>query len=94
MDFDLAVVGGGINGAGVARAAAYRGYRTVLLEKDDFAQATSSQSTKMIHGGIRYLETGDFHLVFEALRERATLLRIAPNLVKPLQIVIPVYAGS
>lgn len=94
MDFDLAVVGGGINGAGVARAAAYRGYRTVLLEKDDFAQATSSQSTKMIHGGIRYLETGDFHLVFEALRERATLLRIAPNLVKPLQIVIPIYAGS
>lgn len=93
-DFDVAVVGGGINGTGVAREAAYRGYRTLLLEKDDFAQATSSQSTKMIHGGIRYLETGDFHLVWESLRERAILLRIAPNLVKPLEIVIPIYSDS
>lgn len=94
MQYDLAVIGGGINGTGIAREAAYRGYRTLLLEKDDFAQATSSQSTKMIHGGIRYLETGDFHLVYESLRERAILLRIAPHLVRPLEIVIPVYSGS
>ena len=93
-EFDVAVVGGGINGTGVAREAAYRGYRTLLLEKDDFAQATSSQSTKMIHGGIRYLETGDFHLVWESLRERAILLRIAPHLVKPVDIVIPIYSDS
>lgn len=94
MEFDVAVVGGGINGAGVARESAYLGYRTLLLEKDDFAQATSSQSTKMIHGGIRYLETGDFHLVWESLRERRILLRIAPHLVKPFEIVIPIYADS
>lgn len=93
-DFDVAVIGGGINGAGIARAAAYHGYRTILLEKDDFAQATSSQSTKMIHGGIRYLETGDFHLIYESLRERRTLLRIAPHLVKPIEIVFPIYQDS
>ena len=93
-DFDVAVIGGGINGTGVAREAAYRGYRTLLLEKDDFGQATSGQSTKMIHGGIRYLETGDFHLVYESLRERATLLRTAPNLVKPIRLVIPIYQNS
>ena len=93
-EFDVAVVGGGINGAGVAREAAYRGYRTLLLEKDDFAQATSSQSTKMIHGGIRYLETGDIHLVWESLRERWILLKIAPHLVKPFEVVIPTYANS
>lgn len=94
MEFDVAVVGGGINGAGVARESAYLGYRTLLLEKDDFAQATSSQSTKMIHGGIRYLETGDFHLVWESLRERRILLQIAPHLVKPFEIVIPTYDSS
>lgn len=94
MDFDVAVVGGGINGTGVAREAAYLGFRTLLLEKDDFAQATSSQSTKMIHGGIRYLETGDFHLVWESLRERWILLQIAPNLVKPFEVIIPTYRGS
>ena len=94
MEFDVAVVGGGVNGTGVAREAAYRGYRTLLLEKDDFAQATSSQTTKMIHGGIRYLETADFHLVWESLRERWTLLKIAPNLVKPFEIVIPTYKNS
>lgn len=94
MDYDVAVVGGGINGAGVAREAAYRGYRTVLLEKHDYAQATSSQSTKLIHGGIRYLETAQFHLVWESLHERRTLLRIAPHLVHPLELVIPIYEGS
>ena len=94
MDFDVVIVGGGINGTGVAREAAYQGFRTLLLEKDDFAQATSSQSSKMIHGGIRYLETGDFHLVWESLRERWILLQIAPNIVKPFEVVIPTYRGS
>ena len=94
MDYDLIVIGGGINGTGIAREAAYQGYRTLLLEKDDFGAATSGQSTKMIHGGIRYLETGDFHLVYESLHERATLLKIAPNLVQPLRIVIPIYNDS
>ncbi len=92
--FDIAVVGGGINGCGVAREAVYRGYRTVLLEQYDFAQATSSQSTKLIHGGIRYLETGEFGLVWEGLHERRNLLRIAPHLVKPLELIIPIYQGS
>lgn len=92
--FDIAVVGGGINGCGVAREAAYRGYRTVLLEQYDFAQATSSQSTKLIHGGIRYLESGEFGLVWEGLHERRNLLRIAPHLVRPLELIIPIYRGS
>jgi len=94
MDYDVAVVGGGINGAGVAREAAYRGYRTVLLEKHDFAQATSSQSTKLIHGGLRYLETAQIRLVRESLRERRILLGIAPHLVHPLELVVPIYEGS
>jgi glycerol-3-phosphate dehydrogenase len=93
-EFDIAVVGGGINGAGVAREAAYRGYRVVLLEQDDLASSTSSNSTKLIHGGIRYLESGDFALVREALHERRTLMTIAPHLVTPLELVIPVYRGS
>jgi glycerol-3-phosphate dehydrogenase len=92
--FDVAVVGGGINGCGVAREAVYKGYRTVLLEQNDFASATSSQSSKLIHGGIRYLETGEFALVWEALHERRTLLEIAPHLVKPLELIIPIYRGS
>ncbi|MFI5400905.1 MAG: glycerol-3-phosphate dehydrogenase [SAR324 cluster bacterium] len=94
MDYDVAVVGGGINGAGVAREAAYRGYRTILLEKYDYAQATSSQSTKLIHGGLRYLETAQIRLVWESLRERRILLSIAPHLVHPLELVVPIYEGS
>lgn len=93
-DFDIAVIGGGINGAGVAREAAYRGYRVVLLEKDDFGGATSANSSKLIHGGIRYLESGDFRLVYESLHERRTLMSIAPHLVTPLELVIPVYKGG
>ncbi len=92
--YDVAIVGGGINGCGIARESAYRGYKTALLEQHDFAQATSSQSTKLIHGGIRYLETGNFGLVWESLHERGTLLRIAPHLVRPLELIIPIYEGS
>lgn len=89
--FDLLIVGGGATGLGIAVDAATRGYRTALVEAGDFAQATSSRATKLAHGGVRYLATGQIHLVREALRERATMLRVAPHLVRPLQFVLPVY---
>lgn len=92
--YDLAVVGGGINGAAIAYDAARRGKSVVLLEKDDFAQGTSSRSSKMLHGGIRYLEQLRLGLVFEALRERELLLRLAPHLTSVQSFVIPVYAGA
>jgi glycerol-3-phosphate dehydrogenase len=92
--FDVLVIGGGITGAGVARDAAMRGLRVALVERDDFASGTSSRSSRLIHGGVRYLEHGHLHLVFEACRERATLLRIAPHLVRPLAFTWPVYAGA
>lgn len=91
---DVLVVGGGITGAGVARDAALRGLRTGLVERDDFGSGTSSRSSRLIHGGVRYLEHGYFRLVFEASRERRTLLRIAPHLVVPLAFTWPVYAGA
>ena len=87
--YDLAVVGGGINGTGIARDAAGRGLRVVLLEKDDLAAHTSSWSTKLIHGGLRYLEHFEFRLVAESLAEREVLLRAAPHIVEPLQFVLP-----
>jgi glycerol-3-phosphate dehydrogenase len=89
-DFDLAVIGGGINGTGIARDAAGRGLRTVLIEQNDLASGTSSASSKLIHGGLRYLEHGQFRLVHEALRERETLLRAAPHLVRPMRFVLPI----
>lgn len=92
--FDLLVIGGGITGAGVARDAALRGMRVALVEKDDFAGGTSSRSTRLVHGGIRYLEHGHLHLVFESQRERRILLRIAPHLVRPLAFTWPVYRGA
>ncbi|MCC7054190.1 MAG: glycerol-3-phosphate dehydrogenase/oxidase [Gemmatimonadaceae bacterium] len=92
--FDLLVVGGGITGAGVARDAALRGLRTALVEADDWASGTSSRSSRLVHGGVRYLEHGHLHLVFEASRERRTLLAIAPHLVRPLRFVWPVYRGA
>lgn len=92
--YDVLVVGGGITGAGVARDAAMRGLRTALVERDDFGSGTSSRSSRLIHGGVRYLEHGYFHLVFEASRERRTLLRIAPHLVRPLRFTWPVYQGA
>lgn len=92
--FDLLVVGGGITGAGVARDAALRGLRVALVEADDWASGTSSRSSRLVHGGVRYLEHGHLHLVFEASRERRTLLRIAPHLVRPLRFTWPVYEGA
>lgn len=86
--WDLLVIGGGINGVGVARDAAGRGWRVLLVEQDDLAAHTSSASTKLIHGGLRYLEHGDFALVRKALAERARLLASAPHLIQPLRLVI------
>jgi glycerol-3-phosphate dehydrogenase len=91
-DWDLLVIGGGATGLGTAVDGAARGYRTLLVEQSDFAKATSSRSTKLIHGGIRYLRQGDFHLVRESLRERALLLQNAPHLVRPLAFIVPNYA--
>ena len=93
MIFDVAVIGGGINGAGIARDAAGRGLSVLLLEQGDLAGATSSASTKLIHGGLRYLEYYEFRLVREALREREILLNAAPHLVRPLRFVLPHHAG-
>ena len=87
--YDLAIIGGGINGTGIARDAAGRGLSVVLLEKDDLGAHTSSSSTKLIHGGLRYLEYYEFRLVAEALAEREVLLRAAPHLIEPLQFVLP-----
>ncbi|HUD87240.1 MAG TPA: glycerol-3-phosphate dehydrogenase [Xanthobacteraceae bacterium] len=89
-DFDLAVIGGGINGTGIARDAAGRGLRVVLVEQNDLASGTSSASSKLIHGGLRYLEHGEFRLVHAALREREVLLRAAPHLIRPLRFILPV----
>ncbi len=93
-NFDVLVTGGGINGAGIARDAAMRGLRVLLAEKNDFASGTSSKSSKLVHGGIRYLEQGKIKLVYEALHERKTLMEIAPHLVKPLHFLIPFYKRS
>jgi glycerol-3-phosphate dehydrogenase len=92
--FDLLVIGGGITGCGVARDAAMRGLRVALVERDDFASGTSGRSSRLVHGGIRYLEHGQIHLVYESIRERQTLLRIAPHLVKPLAFTWPIYRGA
>lgn len=88
--FDLIVIGGGVNGAGVARDAAGRGASVLLLEAHDLASGTSSKSTKLVHGGLRYLEHGEFGLVREALAEREVLWKIAPHIVRPLRFVLPV----
>lgn len=90
--FDILIIGGGITGAGLALDAAARGLKTALIEKRDFAAGTSSRSTKLIHGGLRYLEHYDFGLVREGLKERAELLKLAPHLDDPLEFVIPIYA--
>lgn len=88
-EYDLAIIGGGINGVGLARDAVGRGLRVLLVEMSDLASGTSSASSKMIHGGLRYLEHGAFRLVREALTEREVLLRIAPHLVQPLRLLMP-----
>lgn len=92
--FDLLIIGGGINGAGIARDAAGRGLRVLLCEQDDLGGATSSASTKLIHGGLRYLEYYEFKLVREALREREVLLRLAPHIIWPLRFVLPHDVGQ
>ncbi|MEO0407091.1 MAG: glycerol-3-phosphate dehydrogenase/oxidase [Cyanobacteria bacterium P01_A01_bin.135] len=92
--YDLIVIGGGINGAGAARDAALRGLKTLLIEKDDFGSGSTSWSTRLIHGGLRYLEYFEFKLVRESLREREILLSTAPHLVKPIQMTIPIYKGG
>jgi glycerol-3-phosphate dehydrogenase len=93
-DFDVVIVGAGINGAGIARDAAMRGLKVLLIDKGDVGGGTSAGSTRLIHGGLRYLEHFEFGLVRESLRERETLLRIAPHLVRPLAITIPIYKHS
>jgi glycerol-3-phosphate dehydrogenase len=92
--FDLLVIGGGITGCGIARDAALRGLTVALVEKDDFASGTSSRSSRLIHGGVRYLEHGHLRLVFESSAERRRLLRLAPHLVRPLAFTWPVYTGA
>ena len=93
-EVDVLIVGGGINGAGIARDAARRGLSVAVIEKDDLASGTSSRSSKLIHGGLRYLESYEFSLVFEAVSERRILLDLAPHLVNPLGFLFPVFKGS
>ena len=92
--FDVAIVGGGIIGCGIARDASLRGLRVALVERRDFGSGTTSASTRIVHGGLRYLEMLDFRLVRMDLRERETLLRIAPHLVRPLEFLIPFLDGG
>src|SRR6187399_1098802 len=91
-EFDICIIGGGATGLGIAVDAASRGCKTILLEKYDFAKGTSSRSTKLVHGGVRYLEQGNIKLVMEALRERGYLLKNAPHLTSALPFVVPVYS--
>jgi len=93
-DVDILVVGGGITGSGIARDAARRGLKVALVEMSDLASGTSSRSSKLVHGGLRYLEQYEFSLVFEAVSERRILMDIAPHLVNPLGFLFPVYKGS
>lgn len=92
--FDVAVIGAGINGAGIARDAALRGLRVIVLEQNDMCSATSWISSRLIHGGLRYLEYGELPLVHESLRERITLRKIAPHLITPIRICIPIYESA
>src|SRR5688500_8332621 len=90
-DFDLCIVGGGATGLGAAVDAASRGHRVALVEQEDFAKGTSSRSTKLVHGGVRYLKQGNIPLVMDALRERGRMAKNAPHLVRDLAFVIPTY---
>src|SRR5438309_3469122 len=92
--FDVVVIGGGITGAGVALDAATRGYSVALLERADFASGTSSRSSKLVHGGLRYLQNFDLGLVREALLERRLMVSLAPHLVRPLPLVVPAFEGA
>ena len=92
--YDIVVIGGGITGAGIARDAALRGLKVAMFEKSDYASGTSSKSSKLVHGGLRYLEHGEIGLVFESVSERRVQTRVAPHLVRPLPFLIPIYKGS
>src|SRR4029079_12479662 len=92
--FDIVVLGGGITGAGIARDAALRGLRVALFEKADYGSGTSSKSSKLIHGGLRYLEQGEIGLVFESVSERRVQAQVAPHLVRPLKFLVPIYEGA
>src|SRR2546423_4187670 len=94
ITFDLIIIGAGINGAGIARDAAMRGLKVLLLDKGDIGGGTSSWSTRLIHGGLRYLEHGELRLVRESLREREALMQIAPHLIKSLPFLVPIYKGA
>ena len=91
--YDIAIIGGGVNGCGIARDAAGRGLAVFLCEQNDLAGGTSSASTKLIHGGLRYLEYFEFRLVREALREREVLLNMAPHIIWPLRFILPHHKG-
>src|SRR5688572_30360542 len=93
VQYDLVIIGGGITGAGIARDAALRGLSVAMFEKSDYASGTSSKSSKMIHGGLRYLEQGEIGLVFESVSERRVQMGVAPHLVRPLPFLIPIYKG-
>lgn len=93
-DYDLLIIGGGITGSGIARDATLRGLKVALVEKEDFAYGTSSRSSKLVHGGVRYLETGNIGLVRESATERKILKHIAPHLIHPLDFIIPVFKGD
>ena len=92
--YDVAVIGAGVNGAGIARDAALRGLKVIVVEQDDLCSGTSAASSRLIHGGLRYLEFGEIPLVFESLRERITLRKIAEHLVRPIRITIPIYSSG
>src|ERR1700744_4057013 len=92
--YDVLVIGGGITGAGVALDAASRGYSVALVEQADFASAPSSRSSKLVHGGLRYLQNFDLGLVREALLERRLMVRLAPHLVRPLPMIVPAFEGA
>src|ERR1700692_508079 len=91
--YDLVVIGAGINGAGVARDAAGRGLKVLIVDRDNLAGATSQWSTKLIHGGLRYLEQYEFRLVRESLAEREVVLTAAPHIIWPLRFVLPIHSG-
>src|SRR5881275_2926202 len=93
-EFDVVVIGGGITGAGVALDAASRGYSVALVERADYASGTSSRSSKLVHGGLRYLQNFDLGLVREALLERSLMVNLAPHLVRPLPLLVPAFEGK
>jgi glycerol-3-phosphate dehydrogenase len=94
LPYDVVIIGGGVTGAGAARDAAHRGLRVALVEKKDFGSGTSSKSSKLVHGGLRYLEHGELRLVFEGTNERSLQMRRAPHLVRPVPFLVPIYKGK